>query len=131
MESRKGFAVAVIVNSPHGIPLVRDPRKPAPQYWKFPGGKSHAGETPKQTAVRETKEETGIKILESQLILLDEEARRDHFFFAFEAPVMDLISLKERGDEGEEIKLFSAEYIKRMKDLFPPHRKLLKEKIRL
>ncbi len=131
MKSRKGFAVAVIVNSPYGIPLVRDPRKPQPQYWKFPGGKGHSGESPEQAAVRETEEETGIKILESQLILLDEEVRRDHFFFAFEAPVMDLIGLKARGDEGEEVKLFSAEYIKRMKDLFSPHRKLFKEKIRL
>jgi 8-oxo-dGTP pyrophosphatase MutT (NUDIX family) len=32
------------------------------QLWAFPGGKSELGETPKETAVREVLEETGLSI---------------------------------------------------------------------
>ncbi len=56
----KRHVVAVLLESPEGIPLVRDPSKPAPVCWKLPGGKSEDGETPIQTAWREVGEETGI-----------------------------------------------------------------------
>lgn len=124
-------AVIIIPTSPEGIPLVRDSKKPAPIYWKFPGGKGEINETPEQTAIRELQEKTGLLATEDQLILLEEEIRRGHIFFVFEAPFLTLTGLKTRGEEGEEVQLFLAETLKRKKDLFPPHQKLLRKKIRL
>ena len=39
-------AAAVLIISPDGIPVVRDPKKPIPRYWKLPGGRSEGKETP-------------------------------------------------------------------------------------
>ncbi len=36
-----GNAVAVLIITPEGIPLIRDPKKPAPVFWKVPGGRGH------------------------------------------------------------------------------------------
>jgi 8-oxo-dGTP diphosphatase len=43
--------------------LVLKQRKPdGVEYWDFPGGRMHHGETPHQTLLREVKEETGLEV---------------------------------------------------------------------
>jgi mutator protein MutT len=42
-----------------------------PGHWAFPGGKAEAGETPAQTAVRETKEETNLDFLPGELFVVN------------------------------------------------------------
>jgi ADP-ribose pyrophosphatase YjhB (NUDIX family) len=115
-------AVAVFCVTPRGIPLVRDPRKPAPRFWKLPGGKGDGQKTPEESAVRELEEETGIKVAGEDLELVDKQDRDSHFFFVFRVDISTLGGLKNRGDEGEEVKLFTAEEISEMKDFFLPHR---------
>lgn len=43
-----------------------------PAFWQPPTGGTEPGETFKQTAVRETREETGLEIAENQLVVLRE-----------------------------------------------------------
>lgn len=127
----ENFVVSVIVWGPRGeIPLVRDPSKPLPHFWKFPGGHPNNGESPEQAALREVEEELGLRLDRRRLrqLLREERSGRNgkHFFFLFEAP-SDLMDLKETGDEGEDIAVFTVSEIREAVDFFSPHRDLLKK----
>lgn len=50
-----------IANTSHLL-LVQRARDPGKGQWAVPGGRMHAGETLKQTAERETFEETGVRV---------------------------------------------------------------------
>lgn len=103
------FASFVIAVTQWGIPLVKEPAKPAPHFWKIPGGAGEVGETPEQAAAREFDEEVGEKISEGDLALVRKEEHRTHdrYFFRADRPE---VNPKERGGEGEII------------EVFPPHR---------
>ena len=78
-------AVTVAVIGCEGILQVLNPKRDD-AVWKFPGGKVEFNETPEVAAVRETFEETGVRIKETDLVFLDEEERystvlhRNYFF---------------------------------------------------
>lgn len=120
-ESR--HAVAVLILSPEGTPLVRDPKKPLPRYWKLPGGRSEGLETPEECAVREIFQELGLVVEQDDLKVIDQQDRSTHILTFFEIGLPSLKGLKEEGDEQEEIKVFSSLIeINKMEDFFPNHR---------
>ena len=125
-----GYAVAVLIITPNGIPLIRDPKKPSPVFWKAPGGRSNAGEGSEAAAIREIKEELGIALQKDDLVLLREEDKGSHVLAFFTAKLEALPALKARGDEGEEIRLFSPEDILSMADFFPNHRKIFESTLK-
>lgn len=116
------YATAVLVVAPEGIPMVRDPKKPEPRYWKLPGGRSEGEETPEECAVREVEQETGLILEIDELTLLREEARGSHTLILFRADIPSLADLKMVGAEQEEIRVFTKEEIPTLPDLFPNHR---------
>ena len=120
-------AVAILIITPKGIPLVRDPKKPEPRYWKLPGGRSKSNETPEKTAIREVKEEVGLALKSEDIWIAYSEERDDHNFFLIQATIVSLDGLKSIGDEEEEVKLFLPDSLKKMTDFFPPHREILEE----
>lgn len=122
-----GYAVAVLIITPQGIPLIRDSKKPAPIFWKAPGGRSAANESAKAAAVREVKEEIGLTLAEKDLSVVYEENRDSHTLVLFSVKLKSLPNLKARGDEGEEIKLFSPKQILAMPDFFPNHRRVFEK----
>ncbi len=126
-KSISRYAVASLIISPQGIPLVRDPKKPKPYYWKMPGGRSGGDETAPQTIVREIKEEIGLSFKPEDMELIYEEDRENHTFCLFEANPLSLEGLKTIGNDGEEVKLFLPKELKNLPDLFPAHRKVLEE----
>ena len=117
-----GHAVAIMVVAPERIPLIRDPKKPAPVYWKIPGGRSEGEETAEEVALRELEEEIGISMDELRLVY--QENRGNHVFSLFRLDLPRLPQLKEHGDEGEEIKIFTPQEILLRGDFFPPHLKI-------
>lgn len=119
----RGQAVAVLIITPEGIPLVRDPKKPPPVFWKAPGGRSRAEETAEETAMREIKEEIGISISPDDLRPVHKEDKGSHIVTLFVSKLMVMPRIKSRGDEGEEIKIFPPREIAAMPDFFPNHRK--------
>jgi len=121
------YAVAALIVSPQGIPLVRDPKKPKPYYWKLPGGRSEGKETPIATIIREIKEEIGLSFKLEDVKLVYEEERGNHLFCLFQTNPISLIGLKTIGNDEEEVKLFLPKEMENLTDFFPAHRKILEE----
>lgn len=81
---KKKVAVKVILKSDKGnILLVKPDYKDT---WQMPGGGVDEYEDPKAAAVRETEEETGIKVEVSDLRLVDSifKSKEDYLFLLFE-----------------------------------------------
>jgi len=122
-------AVAVLIISPDGTPLVRDPKKPIPRYWKLPGGRSEGAEIPEECAVREIHEELGLKIDQDDLQVIEQQDRGNHTLTFFRANLPSLKGMKKEGDEREEIKIFKLAEIATLPDFFPNHKAVvLREK---
>ncbi|OGY63655.1 MAG: hypothetical protein A3I89_02875 [Candidatus Harrisonbacteria bacterium RIFCSPLOWO2_02_FULL_41_11] len=121
----KNHAVAALVEAPEGIPLIRDPKKPSPSYWKLAGGRSEGEETAEMAAQREIREELGIFIQPEDLKIIYSEDRVSHIFTLFRIKVKSLAGIKGIGNEGEEIKIFSLKQLKNLPDFFPNHRRIL------
>ena len=122
IQPLSSYTVTALIVSPQGIPLVRDPRKPLPQYWKLPGGRGQLPETPEQCAIREIKAETGLSLTRGSLKEVIREARAGHSFHFFTAGIRSLTHLRHSGEEGEQIALFQASEILELPDFFHPHR---------
>lgn len=121
----KPFSAAVFVIAPEGVILVRDLKRPQPEYWKFPGGHGWPSETPYEAAARELEEETGIVLHPFELDFLFKEERENgnesgkHDFFLFSAIIPKLPELLTRGNDGEEIKVVPLSFLG--DPLFSPH----------
>ncbi len=119
-------AVAVVVRTPGGIPLVRDPKKPAPIYWKFPGGRGGPEETAEEVAIREVQEEIGVSPQRNDLKVIHREDKGDHLLTIFLVDIPLRVVTRHRGDEGEEVRYFSPSELVDCPDFFPNHRKVWK-----
>jgi 8-oxo-dGTP diphosphatase len=122
-------AVAVLITSPEGVPMVRDPKKPAPQYWKLPGGRSESSESPEECAVREVFDEVGVRLASEQLRIIGRQNRETHTLTFFRADLSSLDGLKIEGDEQEEVKVFAAQEVLQLPDLFPNHKSILQREL--
>lgn len=93
-----------------------------PDYWDFPGGCREPGETPEQTALRETQEELTIVVAEKDLVWKQAFRKGDRepdWFFAAHLPA-ERVSEIELGDEGQRWELMSVQdYVEHPKAI--PH----------
>jgi ADP-ribose pyrophosphatase YjhB (NUDIX family) len=66
-------AVSVVIRDPAdgAFLLVRRARPPARDLWAFPGGRVHWGETTAQAAIREVREETGLRVDAASLRIVE------------------------------------------------------------
>ena len=127
--------VVIVLGPPNGgkTILVSDPFKPDPVYRKFPGGKKNGEETVLQTATRELREETGIKVAKTNLKLIDEVDKswhiKPHTVFVFKVSADNFNGLLKFGNEKKSttlsVELREISTIQEMKDFFPPHKKYL------
>lgn len=70
-------SVDIIVRTRDGIALVLRGSEPYKDHWAIPGGGVELGETLKEAAVRETREETGVDVPLDSLHLLGVYSRPD------------------------------------------------------
>ena len=121
----KGHAVAVLLVTPRGIPLIWDPKKPAPVYWKLPGGRGDEMETARGCAIRKLEEELGVSLSENDLAVVYSEDRGNHILTIFRASLTAFPQMKSQGDGGEEIGVFKPRDILAKQDFFPNHCKVV------
>lgn len=84
-EEFADIAIAVVIDGGRVLVGQRPPGKPLAGYWEFPGGRVEAGESCRDAATRECREETGITIEVSERLSLvehsyDHGAVRLHFY---------------------------------------------------
>ena len=87
-QKGRQFSCLVIIKKGDEFLLLLRPNKPHikfPNMWSFPGGGSSKGEMPIQTAIRETYEETGLRVFPNDLKFLlvtkDKEQNKNVYFF--------------------------------------------------
>lgn len=122
----KTHAVAVFIITPSGIPLVRDPRKPEPVYWKLPGGKQIINESPLETAAVKVWEKCGLNINPGDLVRVKTQDKGSHDLYFFRVDLKNLRGLKQWGEDGEEVQVFPAKDVFDMQ-LLPSHGEVVEE----
>ena len=71
------LAVDVIIKDPSGVVLIKRKREPYKGMWALPGGFVRYGERVEETAKREAREETGLKIKLQGPISVYSDPKRD------------------------------------------------------
>lgn len=67
-ESQPVVGVGVVVLKGNAVLLIRRGRAPKQGEWSIPGGRQEFGETVRETALREVREETGITCADPRLV---------------------------------------------------------------
>ncbi len=75
--SRPFVGVGVVVLKEASVLLIRRGRPPRQGEWSLPGGAQQVGETVRETALREVREETGIEVQGLQFLEVIDSITRD------------------------------------------------------
>lgn len=84
--SRPFVGVGVVVLKDDTVLLIRRGKPPRAGEWSLPGGSQHVGETVRETAAREVREETGVTIRDPRFvevidaIIPDDEGRTRYHY---------------------------------------------------
>ena len=118
-------AVAVILINNQEILLVKRKYQPRKGMWSLPAGFMEFGETTKQTAIRETKEETNLDIKVKELfgVLPSFDDPRVHVVIIVYTGEIVNGQLKA-GDDAEEVKFFPLNELPK-NIAFTAHRRIL------
>jgi len=99
------FVVVALVFIRQGETILLVRQNYGKQYWSLPGGVMEPGESIDQTAIRETKEETGLDIRLKRVVGLYSKPDEGALAVAFEGEITGG-SLKQATDEVSEIRYF-------------------------
>ena len=76
-RARQFSSIVIYFDGEKVLLLKRKDDVPYGGKWGFPGGGAEKGETPEEAAIRETAEETGIKVLPDDLVFLEKVVSPD------------------------------------------------------
>ncbi len=114
----EGAGIILINSNNEVLLLLRDDNMeiPFPNQWDIPGGKVEIGESPEQAVKREMKEEMGLENLDKfyHFKTYTSNDLTDHIFWKR----IDLNVNEINLTEGQQIKYFSLEDIKKLKLAF-------------
>ena len=97
--SRPFVGVGVVVLKDDAVLLIRRGKPPKEGEWSLPGGSQHVGETVRETAAREVREETGVEIAPPRFLevidaIIPDEAGRTKFHYT----LIDFMAEWEAGE---------------------------------
>lgn len=72
------FGVGAVIIKDDEVVLIKRGQAPLKDHWSLPGGAQKVGETAKQAVVRETLEETGLKVIPIRLLTVVDIIERDN-----------------------------------------------------
>src|SRR2546428_7966567 len=101
-------AVDSVVRSDKGVVLVKRKYEPFKGYWSLPGGFVNYGERVEDAAMRETLEETGLKVKIEKLIGIRDMLERDPRWHVISISFLTRIvgGRLKAGEEVEEVGFF-------------------------
>ncbi len=102
------FGVGAVIIKDDEVVLIKRGQAPLKGHWSLPGGAQKVGETAKEAVVRETLEETGLKVIPIRLLtVVDIIERDDHGAIRHHYTVADYLcevtggALKAGGDAAD------------------------------
>ena len=89
MSDQKILVASVVLIKDGKYLLIQEKRRDIYGLWNIPGGRVDPGETLEQTAIRETKEETGLKVKINNplIVMMDEDDL--HLLHSFQAEIVE------------------------------------------
>ena len=117
-------AVGVVIEKGGKVLFVRRDRAPYKAYWDLPGGFAEAGEEPAKGAMREAREETGLRVKVDRLIgayadVYREATNSGHTFNVYYA-AHPVGGREKAGDDATELRWFPVNALPR-RLAFPGH----------
>ncbi len=120
--------VGVVILGPDGVLLIKRSTPPRKGCWSLPGGAQEIGETVREAAIREVKEETGLDIRILGLIdVVDSISRDDENGTRFHYTLVDFAACVTggqiaAGDDALDVQWVSLEQASRMEMWSETHR---------
>jgi len=104
------IGVGVVVLRDDKVALIRRAKPPRKGLWSLPGGRQRLGETVRETAAREVREECGLEVeITALLDVVDSITRSDDASYLYHYTLIDFLAewrageLKAGGDAAEVI----------------------------
>lgn len=114
-------AVAVITGEDGKVLLTRRNHQPKMGFWTFPSGYVDVGEIVEEAAMRETEEETGVKVRLDKLLAVQSEAGNRVVLIVFTGSIIG--GEMQPGAESQEVGLFGLDQLPEL--AFPHDRALI------
>jgi len=113
-------AVGLLIERDGHVLFVRRGRAPYEGYWDIPGGFLEAEEAPEDGAVREAREETGLRVRVDELIGVYHDKNSDDYTFNAYYRAHPVGGRERAGDDADEMRWFPLRSIPR-RLAFPGH----------
>ena len=118
------LTVDIIIRTPKGIVLIE--RKNYPKGWALPGGFVEYGETIRQAAVREAKEETSLDVMLTRHFHTYTDPKRDPRGYTISAVfIADAKGIPKARSDAKNAKFFTSRALP--KKMAFDHRKILRD----
>ncbi len=124
MYKQPGLAVDIIIEVDSKIILIK--RKNPPYGWALPGGFVELGETVENTAIRESKEETGLDLVNLRQFHVYSDPKRDPRGHTISVVfIAKGIGIPKAADDAADLKLYSLDNVPQ--ELAFDHRQILED----
>ena len=127
-----GVGVMIVNNKNQLLLGLRNPKKEKKEgeltgggLWTMPGGKVEIGETLKSAAIRETKEETGIKVNNLQLVSVSDDIEETSHYITIGFMTKDFVGTPDTKEKDTIVEWKWFDFDNLPDNLYGPSKKIL------